>query len=257
VTAGTAPGPNDDGRPSASRGATIDTQAKHRSAARGCLPLIVVAVGILVVAAIFAFPRITAPASARSGRAQPSGRVVVEVPPGQILPARQWPAACQFLSDTEVKAVLPDATELGTFPGGASTRTIEEFAADDAYHDEEYAPEGRCVWHLRLPGERINAFTFVSLGIIAVADPGLIARYHHAQILGRGGGVAADELPDGTSCYDTGIYDSHLVCARGPVMYELGGSTTTGFGEFRAYSYWRDTVLRELAITVSAKITTS
>ena len=30
-------------------------------------------------------------------------------------------------------------------------------------------------------------------------------------------------------------------------MFEVGGSSTTDFGDFRAYSYWRDEVLPRFA----------
>jgi hypothetical protein len=230
--------------------------ANTRTVVRGCLLPIaaLVVTGVVVSAALFAVPRLTGPDSASTGQAAPRGAVAVQVPAGDVLPASRWPTACQFLDDSEILAVLPGATELNELPGGASTRTIDEFARDPSYREEEYAPEGRCTWSLKLPGERVNAFTFISFELLAVADPDLIARYHDEQIGARGGGTAADKLPDGTSCYLSGLYDARLVCARGPVMYELGGSTTTDFGDYRAYSHWRDTVLRELAITVSAKI---
>ncbi len=39
-------------------------------------------------------------------------------------------------------------------------------------------------------------------------------------------------------------------------MFEVGGATTTDFGDFRAYSYWRDTVLPEFAVAIAGKIRT-
>jgi hypothetical protein len=226
----------------------------------GCLvSLTAVAVlgAVIVGTVVLTRASVGGPTSARVGQAQPTGSVIVRVTPGQILPARQWPTACQFLADDEIRSILPDAAEIHSTPNAVSTRSIEEFAADPSYQEPELAPEGRCVWDLKLPGERINALTFVSLAIIAVGDPELIARYHDNQQLGRGAGVGPSPVLDGTSCYLSSLYGAGLVCARGPVMYEVGGSTTTDFGSYRAYSFWRDTVLREFADTVAAKIKVS
>jgi hypothetical protein len=220
-----------------------------------CLPRLAVAFTLILLAAVavwlVATRGIAGPDHARFSEGRPSGSVRVGVPPGSILPARQWPTTCQLLTDDQILSVLPDATEIDELPGGVSTRTIDAFAADPSWQEGDYAPEGRCVWHMKLPGERINALTFVSIRIVAVADPELIRRYHDDQNLGRGAGQPAS---GDANCYLSSLYDAHLVCAHGPVMFEVGGSTTTDFGDYRAYSFWRDSVLPELAAIVASKL---
>jgi len=221
--------------------------------------VVLLSMGIMVVVAAslggMRWPWSDRSDSARFGQARPAtGTVPVRLAPGKLVPARKWPTACQLIDDADITAVLPDATEIDEFPGGVSTRTIDEYSANPAWREEPYAPEGRCVWHMKLPGERTNAFTFVWVRIVAVGDPELIRRYHDDQELGRGAGLAAADLPGGGSCYPSSLYDAHLVCARGPLMFEVGGSTTTDFGDFRAYSFWRDEVLTEFAATVAGKI---
>jgi hypothetical protein len=193
--------------------------------------------------------------SARLGAARIGhGSVVHPVSPGTVVAARQWPGACGLLDEADITAVLPDAREIDSFPGGSSTRTIERFAVNPEWEEGDYAPEGRCTWHLELPGERVNSYTEITVTIVAVADADLVRRYHDKQVLGRGSGIDPRELEGGGSCYPASLYQARLVCARGPLMFEVEGSTTTDFGDYRGFSFLRDHVMPEFARSVASKV---
>jgi hypothetical protein len=220
--------------------------------------LVVGALIVITAAGVIKGPWSESAQSARSGQAPAvsTGSILVRVPPGKIVATDKWPHACQLLTDADLAAVLPDATEVESLPGAASTVTIEEYAADPAWRRDKRTDEGRCAWNMKLPGERVNAYTTVWIRIVAVADPELIRRYHDDQATYRGGGVAPTDLRGGGSCVISSLYAAYLVCAGSALMFEIGGSTTTDFGDYRAYGYWRDTVLPEFAVAVASKIRT-
>jgi len=192
--------------------------------------------------------------TARVGEPSPVGEIVVQFPAGGLVPTNEWPDACRLLSDHDVKAVLPDATDVETAPLSVSTRTVEEFRADPSSREDEYQQSGRCTHSLQLPGERVNSSTVVRFRIVAVGDPDLIARYHRNQQLGRGAGVGGTPRPSVDECYLGDLYGAELVCRRGPVMFELGGSTTVLFREWGGTSVWRDEVLGRFATSAGAKL---
>ena len=127
--------------------------------------------------------------------------ILLRTTPGGIVPTNDWPDACQLIGERDVLAILPDATEVDSMPGGASTMTIEEYAADPRWREEEGTTRGSCVWDMKLPGEQPDWYTTVWVRIIAVADPTLIGKYHEDQGTYRGAGVQGREYPGGGSCY--------------------------------------------------------
>ncbi len=193
--------------------------------------------------------------TARFGAAHPAGGLLtMQVTAGALVPARDWPSACGLLTDAEIRAVLPDARRITRMYDGVMTRTIEEFAADPSWHAEAYAAQGRCVWGMELPGEAANSWTWIRVRIDAVGDPDLVRRYHASQELGRGAGLGAIHPPGVDACYVSALYDAHLVCRQGPLMFDVGGSTTATFGGQRGYAFWRDAVLPAFATTIAAHV---
>ena len=185
--------------------------------------------------------------SVRTGR-----QIPIRVPAGEVLPAAEWPQACQLIDRNDVLAILPEATEIDQMPLHGSTRSIEEFVADEFWQESENPTETGCVYSFQLPGDAANTSS-VWVEISGVADPDLIQRYHERE---RPGDASSTGYITGVDdCYLRHRYDPQLICRSGPVRFSVGGSTSAVFDKYgEAFSYWRDEVLPRFASSVGNKV---
>ncbi|MCX4550081.1 hypothetical protein OG204_16235 [Streptomyces sp. NBC_01387] len=177
---------------------------------------------------------------------------IPELKDGAILAANRWPDACSFVDQKEIKAIFPDAKDIGQESRPVYALSIKDFAADSSWKARDASESGQCLYSMRLPGETYAATQFW-LRIEAVADPKLIAGYDDRV----GSGIKTPQGAGGADrCVITGLAEGSWHCRKGPLLFSVGGQTTVTFkGEQDAAPFaWRDDVLPEFVRTVAAKI---
>lgn len=187
------------------------------------------------------------------GKAPSRGRTadVPTLKDGKILPADEWPDACSLVTQEDIKAILPDAEEIKQTDRAVPALSIKDFAADSSWKESNRAPSGECQYVMRLPGETYGA-TQAWIRVDAVADPKLIADYFESAAVGSPGGST-----DGADkCVMAFLTDQIWTCRKGPLMYTVGGQTTSTFeGQQGPAPFdWRDKVTPKLVRTVAAKV---
>jgi hypothetical protein len=189
------------------------------------------------------------------GSARPAGpKLSITVPRGGVVPAGKWPSACQFLTEDEIVALLPQATAIKRAPKKVSVLTILD------KDQNQSAAEGECAYSFWLKGATIeDVRSSVSVGIAAVADPALVARHYAGQLKQDRTRTDRPGVEDQAgrlgplACYSwlsAGV-ESHLICRQGPLMFEVTG---IGFGRGVAAQQWRDRVQAPVARIVAGKV---
>jgi hypothetical protein len=160
-------------------------------------------------------------------------KATVNVPTGGVVNPRDWPNACTFISDAEIKAILPQVENI--------KRTSDWVKVPDAIAlggkaGVGLSPHGQCEYSFKLPQNGEYRSNYEGTGrftvkILAVGDPKLLARYfvsikavyNESSVVADvdAGRLGADE------CFDraTSKYNSlSPVCRRGPLMFESYGA---------------------------------
>jgi hypothetical protein len=186
----------------------------------------------------------------------------VRVSGDQVVGASQWPSACTFLTDDEIKGLLPQADKINREPQQVSVVSI----FDEAQH--QTAQEGACRFTFWLKGATIKDLTAsIEVSISAIAAPRRISE-HYAKVLAddrknadrqpvedRGAGLGPQ------ACYTwlEAQVESYVVCRQGALMFEVGGM---GAGNFAGVAddvgaerdHWREKVQVPVVQMIAAKI---
>jgi hypothetical protein len=186
-----------------------------------------------------------------------TAKLAITAPADDVVPAASWPSACQFLTDEEIKAVLPQATDIKRVPQGVSIVSISDKSQTSV------APEGSCSYKFGLERAAIKeAVSSLIVTIDAVADPKII-KEHYTET--RTAESKRDDRKQFENHSDLGPDDCyswlyatsefHLVCRQGPMMFEIRGGGSGSFtgvanGDLTA----RARVWLEKAQTPAAKI---
>ncbi|MGI8335792.1 hypothetical protein ACRYCC_38085 [Actinomadura scrupuli] len=188
------------------------------------------------------------------GTAAPRGAGVTfpALKDGKILAANQWPDACSFVDEEEIKSIFPGVKDIEQERRWIHSVSIKDFAADPSWRESARSESGQCLYSMRLPGEVYHATQFW-IRIESVADPALIAAYYRrvAPAVDTGqGSKGADQ------CAITGQAQGDWFCRKGPLLFTVGGQTTVTFKGRPAPApwFWRDDVLPEFVQTITAKI---
>jgi hypothetical protein len=190
------------------------------------------------------------------GQARPNGQVRVDTEPGQIVRPADWPDACLLIGEADVKAILPQATEVRQTPMIVWPTTIDQFAQSPEDAEPEYASTGACLYKFQLPGEQTD-LSRVLVQIEAVADPDLLARYFDTRVHTTVEQSLESPPRDVDDCRLVDGYLSDHICRKGPVMFRLTGHTTVAFNgqpETTIFSFWRDEVMPQFATNVGMTI---
>ncbi|MFG2007110.1 hypothetical protein ACGFNU_48975 [Spirillospora sp. NPDC048911] len=214
----------------------------------------VLAIAVLTMAGVVSWSNPADEGDVAIGRAR-TGAVIKlpELGKGKILPADQWPSACELVGERDVSAILPEAKEIEQEPALVGIKSIKEFAADPGWKESDRAEAGRCLYSARLPGETYSA-TRLWLRVQAVADPELIERYYETQTVS---GTDTNQGAHGADqCAVTGLSEGDWICRKGPLLFSVGGQTTVAFKGKPAPApfVWRDDVNPLVVETVAAKI---
>ncbi|WP_328941081.1 hypothetical protein OG259_05065 [Streptomyces sp. NBC_00250] len=220
---------------------------------------------VLAVTAPLALAGCSSPPPALEfGTAEPSGpRLAAQPAANGSLPVAQWPNACEVLSDTEIHAILPQATDFEREPLKVTIMNFNPLAESAPGTTGDVAAGG-CSYKFGLPSEyESKRNSSIKLTFTAIADPALVresyaedmkdAREQATRLkkefrdLGAALGAEGCFLPD---------LSEGPTCFRGPYKFEVDGmSTADGVGEYpESNKNWSDKVLTHVARTVSARI---
>ena len=188
------------------------------------------------------------------GKAAPRGAPtgIPELKGDSVMATNEWPDACSFVDQAEIKAILPEAKDIQQESQRVYSSSIKEFARDPSWKETERTESGRCLYSMKLPGETYES-TQLWIRIEAVAAPKLITGYGERV----GSGTNTNQGARGADhCALTGPADGIWFCRKGSVLFSLGGQTTAKFkGEHAPAPWvWRDDVLPEFVRTIAAKI---
>ncbi|GAA4698765.1 hypothetical protein [Phytohabitans rumicis] len=193
------------------------------------------------------------------GSARPAGtKLPITAPAGTVVPAESWPSACQFLTDGEITALLPQATDIERAPHKVKVIQLATKAPT--------AAEGSCTFSFWLKGATIeDARSRVEVSIAALADPDIVTRAYTNQLSRdreRSDRPRVEDHGDRfgpQACYSWLQATFYLVCRQGPLIFEVTG---TGFGTFAGVptalaaksEHWRDKVQAPVAQLVASKV---
>ncbi|MER7540281.1 hypothetical protein ABTX77_36710 [Streptomyces sp. NPDC097704] len=222
---------------------------------------------VLAVAAPLALAGCSsAPPPLEFGAAKPSGPKLAAHPAANAsLPLAEWPNACEVLSDEEIRAILPQATDFARDPVKV---TIIDFnpLSESAPGTTGDVPAGGCEFRFGLPSEYESEHnSSVKVTFTAIADPALVER-NYAEDLESARKRAAEgtykkEFRDlGTSlgtegCFLPDVSDGPT-CHQGPYQFEVSGmSTADGVGEYPASNRnWSEKVLTQVVRTLGPRM---
>ncbi|MGW1118904.1 hypothetical protein ACWD5B_17635 [Streptomyces tanashiensis] len=208
----------------------------------------------------------SAPPPLEFGTAQPSGPKLAARPAANgSLPLAQWPNACEVLSDTEIRAVLPQASDFARDPVKVTIINFNPLS-ESAPGTTGDVPAGGCEFRFGLPSSYESEHnSSVKVTFTAIADPELVERNYAEDLADArkraGEGTYKKEFRDlGTSlgtdgCFLPDVSDGPT-CHQGPYQFEVGGmSTADGVGEYPASKRnWSEKVLTQVVRTLGPRM---
>jgi hypothetical protein len=198
-----------------------------------------------------------------TGGTAPSGKkIAISVPERGGLNPAQWPDACTFLSNAEIKAVLPDASDIKR----ESDWVTASWSADGDNAAMGRAPNGKCTYTLDVPhnGTFSSAFILIFVEIEEVASAKELAA-SYAQSKAATLAPELDAKAHGAdACYDNASSKQDdipsVVCRRGPLKFKVAIATsdvdfeTADEGDANLPKVVRDQVIRPIVQTITAKV---
>lgn len=222
---------------------------------------------VLAVAAPFALAGCSsAPPPLEFGAAQPSGpKLAAQPAQNGSLPLAQWPNACEVLSDTEIRAILPQATDFQRDPVKVTIINFNPLSEAPADTTGD-VPAGGCEFKFGLPSEYESEHnSSVKVTFTAIADPALV-RQNYAEDLKdarerAAKGTYKKEFRDlgsslGTEgCFLPDVSDGPT-CHQGAYQFEVSGlSTADGVGEYpQSERNWSEKVLTQVVRTLGPRM---
>jgi hypothetical protein len=194
------------------------------------------------------------------GAARPSGDPLgLDPARDEIVNATSWPDACEFLSDDEITAILPQASAITREPTPVEVIDIN-LMGDGSQSGTAHA--GACTYDIELPGSDVTSS--IDVETVAVAHPKLI-KQHFAEEKADAEDTAGDppvvhggEL-GADACYSTPAANTvdTYTCRSGPLMFTVWGQTFATFKDVaqdQTERHWQDRVLPEVIKTVAARV---
>jgi hypothetical protein len=159
-------------------------------------------------------------------------KTVIDVPAGTVLNPARWPDACSFVTDAEIKAILPQAKE---FSRESDWVKLSEEGALGGKAGAGLASDGKCDYSFELPQNggykgHIEGWGAFDVEILAVADPKLLTRYvaeSKAAHRKRAVVLETDARTFGADeCYSHTRSKNEIptvVCRKGPLAFQSKG----------------------------------
>ena len=191
----------------------------------------------------------------------PSGRIPVPATGHGALDGAHWPDSCRFLTDADIRAILPETEKVRREPMRITANL------DGRSHPANFARAGECYMSLSLRGDTVGkARAAITVEIKAVGGPRLIAKQYAKEkghpakatdttVLGDYGSRLG---PDG--CFAPAApADGALTCREGPLLYRVSGTCYCDVGArpdsaITRAGVWINKVLGPAAKTIAAKV---
>ncbi|MBA8957389.1 hypothetical protein ACFQU9_14855 [Actinomadura namibiensis] len=156
--------------------------------------------------------------------AQPEARKlgITWQPRRAVNPAR-WPDACDLLGEKEIKAFLPQATNLRRTAEWVTVGEAGALGPDGAGR----ADSGKCTYEVKLPSPSGRPFgNDISIGIDAVGDPALVTRFFDGARKGASRSAVVEDLnaAGADACFGSRTAKNDVpavTCRRGPLMFTI------------------------------------
>jgi hypothetical protein len=189
------------------------------------------------------------------GEPPPPSTTVTVGPPDEsgITPVGDWPRACDLITEDEVRAVLPQATELSAESTNLPLQIDETGLGNPNAPPDIIVPDATCTYSFALPGNPETALgpaNEIVLEIRTVGTPE-VALINDTEDAALGGANASGCLPvSGSIGFD---------CRKGGVDFALLGFVSPHGVHFAGdpddvSTHYHDLVLRPLADMVMAKL---
>lgn len=202
------------------------------------------------------------------GAAHPvGGPIHADTTSGKELSGSQWPKACSLLSDAELTAILPQATDITRRPKPLHLYSIPDFThADAPMPNDEDVPEAGCDIGFTLPAKYDGANSSLSITMLGIGDRSMMSELYdkdkasdskvsHGSDLGAVWGADA--------CYDSEISagsEPSVHCRAGVFYFEVSGnSSATAFTGKDAHDAsgnqtFQDKVISQTVTTLTARM---
>jgi hypothetical protein len=210
------------------------------------------------------------------GAAKPAGdRLGLRAPPGSVVTLSQWPDACNLVTDPEIRAILPQATDIERKPVMVTVSNFNPLRQADPGTTGE-VPRGGCEFEFALPtgGDSTSYNSSFTVTVTAVADPAVVASRYLEDKSGDSQKSGFKDLAAswGTQgCYSTGDgLSAGANCYQGPYLFDVGGSSWADgvapkpdpdataaeniAAEKQRQQIWADKVLSQVTRTVAARM---
>ncbi|WP_405163230.1 hypothetical protein OG203_44400 [Nocardia sp. NBC_01499] len=183
------------------------------------------------------------------GSARPSGKIAVSVQPDGSVAASDWPDTCGVLTDQELLAILPQATNIERHSEAVSIRDPSTLALTGVL------PKGECDYILELPASSPGKRSLVlgpSVGITipVISTRAAVTLYYERQ-MEADHGSPVDLNAAGIQCFNfTNVSEPAIACHSNQLYFEVSGSHP----RVKPDEVWRDKVLSEVIRTLAAKL---
>jgi len=174
----------------------------------------------------------SSPPKIRFGSAKPSGGKLGLHPGGNSqLPLAQWPDACRLLSDSELRAIVPQAKHVKRKPVKVTILNTDPLSEAPPGTTGD-VPRGGCEFEFALPdsGGEGTGNSNVSITVSALADPALVAKRYGEDKRKDRSEKGFTDLGDSwgvDGCYlvGDGLSAQSAECRQGPYLFDAGGSS--------------------------------
>lgn len=156
----------------------------------------------------------------------------------------KWPDACAVLTDAEITAILPQATNLKRTP--QTVQIVDESVRNIA--------QGGCLFGFDLPDLPASSDNAkITVMFSAVGEESAVAAYYADRKRFTGDPVAPEW--GATECTYGKIIESTVDCHRGNFAFAItGDSSVGGLDNPARFQIWRDEVTAEIVRTLVARM---
>lgn len=189
------------------------------------------------------------------------GRIPVPETGHGALDGAHWPDSCRFLTDADIRAILPETEKVRREPMRITANL------NGRSHPRNFARAGECWMDLSLRGGTVGkAQAVMKVKIEAVGGPHLISRRYAKEkshpVNARDPEMRRDygsRLGPDACFVIPGTLDGTVMCRQGPMLYRVSGGCYCDIGAqpntvTRRQVIWINKVLGPAAKTIAAKI---
>ncbi|KAA2261581.1 hypothetical protein F0L68_16000 [Solihabitans fulvus] len=225
-----------------------------------------VAVAVAVAAALTA--GCSAPAAVEFGSARPSGPALhLRAGSGEELSGGQWPDACTLLTDQELTAVLPQATDISRKQKKLHLYSVPDFVHPERTKASEDVPAAGCDIGFALPDKYNGPNSSVNFIILGIADPSLVVDLYGKDKKSGSRTSGTSEIGaawGAEDCYANTIAAASrptAYCRTGQYYFEVSGESSAGElsagkdgHDTSGHQTYQDKVLSQIVRTLVAKL---